>query len=80
MARFRRRHLLELPESAPIGLGANMSWERLVSVADVEVKPRVVRSGSRQLAVFKANGDVFAIDNRCPHEGWPKVPWTTTAF
>ena len=48
-----------------------MSWERLVSVADVEAKPRVVRSGSRQLAVFKANGDVFAIDNRYPHEGYP---------
>jgi len=48
-----------------------MSWERLVCLADVEVKPRVVRSGSRQLAVFKVNGDVFAIDNRCPHEGYP---------
>lgn len=48
-----------------------MSWERLVSVADLDSKPAVVRSGSRQLAVFKVGDDVFAIDNRCPHEGYP---------
>lgn len=48
-----------------------MSWERLASVADLEAKPQTVRSGSRQLAVFKINDDVFAIDNRCPHEGYP---------
>ena len=49
-----------------------MSWIQTVSVEDLEKKGRmVVRNGSRQFALLKWNGHVFALDNRCPHEGYP---------
>lgn len=35
-------------------------------------RPRVFKSGGRQLAVVRpAEGAVYAVDNRCPHEGYP---------
>lgn len=48
-----------------------MPWEQIATVSDLESKPQTVRSGGRQLAVFKVDDKVFAIDNRCPHEGYP---------
>jgi len=36
--------------------------------------PVVVKQGRRQLAVLRdARGRLFALDNRCPHEGYPLV-------
>ena len=49
-----------------------MSWIETVSVDELEKKGRVVvRNGARQFALMKWNGRVFALDNRCPHEGYP---------
>ncbi len=34
-------------------------------------RPAVFKHPPRQISVFKVDGRVFAIDNRCPHEGYP---------
>ncbi len=37
----------------------------------------LVRAGSRQIAVFRLeSGDLYAVDNQCPHEGYPLVKGT----
>ena len=33
--------------------------------------PRVVAAGGRAIVVFAVGGDVYALDNRCPHMGFP---------
>ena len=53
-----------------------MAWEQIATVSDLETKPQTIRSGPRQLAVFKVDDKVFAIDNRCPHEGYPLAEGT----
>ncbi|MBI2583027.1 MAG: nitrite reductase (NAD(P)H) small subunit [Candidatus Aenigmarchaeota archaeon] len=32
---------------------------------------RVVKAGGKEIALFKNNGEFFAIDNTCPHQGGP---------
>jgi nitrite reductase/ring-hydroxylating ferredoxin subunit len=45
-----------------------------VSAADLAVAGRlVIEVDDRQIAVFLAEGRVYAVDNRCPHEGNPLV-------
>ncbi|MCI0415206.1 Rieske (2Fe-2S) protein [bacterium] len=47
-------------------------WIQTVPAEELERKGRVVfRNGARQFALMKLNGRVFALDNRCPHEGYP---------
>jgi len=36
-------------------------------------RPIAVKLGGRQIALFLRQGEVFACDNRCPHEGYPLV-------
>lgn len=48
-----------------------MSWEKLIAVSELADRPRAVKKNGRQLAVFQAGDDCFAVDNRCPHEGYP---------
>ncbi len=53
-----------------------MSWEKTVPLADIEQKPRVFKRQSRQIALFRVGDEYFAIDNRCPHEGYPLAEGT----
>lgn len=53
-----------------------MSWEKTVPLADIEQRRRVFKIQSRQLALFKVGDEYFAIDNRCPHEGYPLAEGT----
>ncbi|HWM84943.1 MAG TPA: Rieske (2Fe-2S) protein [Kofleriaceae bacterium] len=47
-------------------------WTRIMPVAEIpEGGACTVKQGGKQLAVFRAGGEVHAIDNRCPHEGYP---------
>ncbi len=49
-----------------------MAWIQAVTTEELEKKGRIVfRSGPKQIALMKSNGHVFALDNRCPHEGYP---------
>lgn len=48
------------------------SWTR---VAEVETltseKPLAIQLGANRLAMFRTASDVFACDDRCPHQGYP---------
>src|SRR3989344_3106122 len=51
-----------------------MSWERVVSLQELEQKTNALfKKGSKHIAVFKVGSDIWAIDNRCPHQGYPLV-------
>lgn len=49
-----------------------MTWVQGAPLAELQERGRaLVRKGKRQLALFSSEGRVFAVDNRCPHEGYP---------
>ncbi|MCB9569939.1 MAG: Rieske 2Fe-2S domain-containing protein [Myxococcales bacterium] len=49
------------------------TWIPALPLADLPVgEARVVRHGDDRIAIFRpAEGELFACDNRCPHEGYP---------
>jgi nitrite reductase/ring-hydroxylating ferredoxin subunit len=48
------------------------SFERVASAAEArEASPQVVRVGGRTVALFYHEGSFHAVDNRCPHMGFP---------
>jgi nitrite reductase/ring-hydroxylating ferredoxin subunit len=48
-----------------------MSWVKAASLDDLLQKPVVFKHALLQIALFRTNGRVYAVDNRCPHEGYP---------
>src|SRR5256885_16190945 len=47
-----------------------MSWTTLCDVSDLEeAKGKYVEIGGFQLAVFLSGGQVYVMDNYCPHAG-----------
>ncbi len=48
-----------------------MSWEEATTLERLARGPVVLKRGPRQIAVFRVDGRAFAVDNRCPHEGYP---------
>ncbi len=47
-------------------------WKSVCSLSELEQKVRIVfRAGKSQIVVFISNQQTYAIDNRCPHEGYP---------
>ena len=49
-----------------------MSRERVAAVSDLpEGEVRVVECGGRSLALSNIDGELFAIDNVCTHDGGP---------
>ncbi len=48
-----------------------MTWVKSVTLAALDRRPAVFKHPPRQICVFKVDDRVFAIDNRCPHEGYP---------
>ncbi len=53
-----------------------MSWVKTLPLSKVDGQPGVFKLSPRQIAVFNIDGRVFAIDNRCPHEGYPLAEGT----
>jgi nitrite reductase/ring-hydroxylating ferredoxin subunit len=53
-----------------------VSWERVGTIEQLERGPLVVKRAPRQVAVFRHAGRNFALDNRCPHEGYPLAQGT----
>ena len=48
------------------------NYVRIASVADVEkAGAKTVIAAGHTIALFAYDGDFFAIDNRCPHMGFP---------
>jgi nitrite reductase/ring-hydroxylating ferredoxin subunit len=56
-----------------------MAWIRAASLTDLLEKPLVFKHPPRQIALFKVDGRIFAIDNRCPHEGYPLAVGSVSA-
>lgn len=56
-----------------------MAWIKAGSLEDLREKPLVFKHAPRQIALFKIDGRAFAIDNRCPHEGYPLAAGTISS-
>ena len=50
-----------------------MSWVRAVPRSELQGHPVVFQHPPKQIALFSIGGSVYALDNRCPHEGYPLV-------
>ena len=48
-----------------------MSWVKAVACSELQHRPVVFQHPPKQIALFNVDGSVYAIDNRCPHEGYP---------
>jgi nitrite reductase/ring-hydroxylating ferredoxin subunit len=48
-----------------------MTWAKTVPVFELAGRPRVFKRPPLQVALFQVGERVFAVDNRCPHEGYP---------
>lgn len=51
----------------------NRNWIDVCAVDDVPLRgARTVKTATQEIAVFRtAEGEVFALENRCPHRGGP---------
>ena len=49
------------------------NWYRAFPLSELAVgEGKVVREGDHHVAVFRLGDDeLYAVDNRCPHEGYP---------
>lgn len=48
------------------------NWVVGASVKDLDKKGRlVVKAGNKQIALFKGKENIYACNNRCPHQGYP---------
>lgn len=55
-----------------------MAWTDAGSVEDLRKSgSRLHREGTRQIAIFAREEGLYALDNRCPHEGYPLIQGTT---
>ena len=48
-----------------------MSWVKAVPCSELQRRPVVFQHPPKQIALFSVAGSFHAIDNRCPHEGYP---------
>lgn len=49
-----------------------MQWTEAMDREELVEKGRAIfKQGARQLALFHQEGEFFAVDNRCPHQGFP---------
>ena len=47
-------------------------WTRTIPASEIpDGGARTVKKAGKQIAVFRAGAEVHAVDNRCPHEGYP---------
>lgn len=49
-------------------------WQTVCPLEELQTKGRILlRQGKQQIVVFWSQGEAHAIDNRCPHEGYPLI-------
>lgn len=56
-----------------------MPWLQAASIDELRRKPVLLKAPPKQIAVFEVEGRVFAVDNRCPHEGYPLIEGSVDA-
>lgn len=49
----------------------NADYVEVASMADLEDGPTVVNADGQPIALFHHESEVYAVDNRCPHMGFP---------
>lgn len=47
------------------------AWTEALASSELDDKPKVVKLGARQIAIFRSGDRIYACNNRCPHEGYP---------
>ncbi len=52
-------------------MNASTSAINVATLLELSAGPRVVRGRNHNIVVFEENGSVYAVDNRCPHMGFP---------
>ncbi|MAV35282.1 MAG: hypothetical protein CMJ59_07465 [Planctomycetaceae bacterium] len=53
-----------------------MSWNRATTLDALSGGPVVFHQSPIQVALFRVGDEIFAVDNRCPHEGYPLAEGT----
>jgi nitrite reductase/ring-hydroxylating ferredoxin subunit len=48
-----------------------MTWAKTIPASELTERPRVLTRPPLQIVLFRVGERVFAVDNRCPHEGYP---------
>jgi nitrite reductase/ring-hydroxylating ferredoxin subunit len=49
-----------------------MTWQKVIRLADLQkVQKHVFKHGPKQVLLWETHGKIFALDNRCPHQGYP---------
>jgi len=47
-------------------------WQDTISRSALKAAgSKIVKIGSKQIAIFERGGEIYACNNRCPHEGYP---------
>jgi nitrite reductase/ring-hydroxylating ferredoxin subunit len=60
------------PASQPLSQVAQPSWQRVASLSDFDGRGcKTIHVAGRTLVLWRSNGQVYALDNRCPHMGFP---------
>lgn len=52
------------------------NWVDVLDATSLGDKPKVVKPEGRQIVIFKSAGNIYACNNRCPHEGYPLAEGT----
>lgn len=51
-----------------------MAWHKVAKTADfADGRAQLIEIGASKIALFRAEGVFFALDNACPHRGGPLV-------
>ena len=53
-----------------------MSWETACTIDELQNGPVIFKRERLQIAIYQTSSGLFAIDNRCPHEGYPLAEGT----
>ncbi len=60
------------PASSTPPTPARSNWQRVASLNDFDTRGcKTVHVAGRTLVLWHSNGQVYALDNRCPHMGFP---------
>jgi len=53
-----------------------MSWKTACNNEELQNDALVLKHERLQIAIYQTSSGLFAIDNRCPHEGYPLAEGT----
>ena len=49
-----------------------MAWVKVLKISDIaEGQSKIAQAGGKEIAFFKLQGQIHALENSCPHRGGP---------